>query len=221
MPSAIAQSVVAQLKETGRVERGWLGVSMQPVDATMASALQMPDAKGALIGAVEPDSPAAKAGLQPGDVVVGFGGQAIAAPRDLAEAVGGLKPGAKSTIAVLRDGKRVEQPVTLGDTPNTREARKDGPDAAQGSTGLGLALAPRGRNGQGAVVAEVKPGSIAATQGLQPGDVILRAGGRPVARPGDVAEAVAAARRDGRPAIALQIERDSGRAFVALPLRAG
>ena len=115
--------------------------------------------------------------------------------------------------------------MTLGETADAREAKASGP-AASPSTGLGLALAPRGRGtpggaGPGVVVAEVRPDSIAATQGLQPGDVILRAGDRTVSRPGDVAEAVSAARRDNRPAIALQIERDGGRAFVALPLRAG
>jgi serine protease Do len=225
VPSSLAQSVVEQLKESGRVERGWLGVVMQPVDAALAEALQLPDSKGALIGAVEPDGPAAKAGLQPGDVVVGFNDHVIEIPRDLAEAVGSLKPGAKAKATVLRDGERREQQVTLGDMPDSQEAAASGGGSgsaeAEPATGLGLALAPRSRDGSGAVVAQVQPGSVAATQGLQPGDVILRAGDRTVSRPGDVAEAIGAARRSGRPAIALQIERNGGRAFVALPLRAG
>lgn len=223
VPSSLAQSVVEQLKESGRVERGWLGVVMQPVDAALAEALQLPDSKGALIGAVEPEGPAAKAGLQPGDVVVGLNERSIETPRDLAEAVGALKPGAGATVAVLRDGKRQEQQVTLGDMPDAQEAAVSGggPAEAEPATGLGLALAPRSRDGSGAVVAQVQPGSVAATQGLQPGDVILRAGDRAVNRPGDVAEAIVVARRSGRPAIALQIERNGGRAFVALPLRAG
>ena len=225
VPSSLAQSVIAQLKDSGRVERGWLGVSMQAIDPTLASALGVSDSKGALIGAVETDGPAARAGLQPGDIVTGFNGRPIVAPRDLAEAVGAVKPGAAVSIAVLRDGHQQEQRVTLGDQPDSREA-KGGPAAAAPATGLGLALAPRGRGtpggaGPGVVVAEVRPDSVAAAQGMQPGDVILRAGDRAVTRPGDVAEAVTAARRDNRPAIALQIERDGGRAFVALPLRAG
>ncbi|MDB5375142.1 MAG: degP, partial [Belnapia sp.] len=227
VPSSLAQSVITQLKDSGRVERGWLGVSMQQIDPTLASALGVADSKGALIGSVEPEGPAARAGLQPGDIVVGFNGQAIAMPRDLAEAVGAVKPGVPVTVAVLRDGHKVEQHVTLGDTPDTREA-KGGPAAGapMANASLGLALAPRGRGtpggaGPGVIVAEVRPDSVAATQGLQPGDVILRAGDRAIARPGDVADAVSAARRDNRPAIALQIERDGGRAFIALPLRAG
>ncbi len=224
VPSSLAKSVVEQLKDSGRVERGWLGVVMQPVDAALAEALQLPDSKGALIGAVEPDGPAAKAGLQPGDVVVGFNDHVIELPRDLAEAVGSLKPGASATATMLRDGQRREQQVTLGDMPDSQEAAVSGgggPADAEPATGLGLALAPRSRDGSGAVVAQIQPGSVAATQGLQPGDVILRAGDRAVSRPGDVAEAIGMAKRNGRPAIALQIERNGGRAFVALPLRAG
>ncbi|SDB18195.1 DegQ family serine endoprotease [Belnapia rosea] len=220
VPSSMAQSVIAQLKETGRVERGWLGVSMQAIDPTLASALGLNENKGALIGGVEPDGPAAKAGLQPGDIVTGFNGRPVAVPRDLAEAVGGQKPGATVSLALLRDGKPVEERVTLANIPDQQEAR-GGPAAAQSPANLGMALAPRERGGRGAVVAEVRPDSVAATQGLQPGDVILRAGDRAVAGPRDVAEAVSAARRDKRPAIALQIEREGGRAFVALPLQAG
>jgi serine protease Do len=220
IPSSLAQSVITQLKEHGRVERGWLGVSMQRIDPTLASALGLPDSKGALIGAVEPDGPAAKAGLQSGDVVTGVNGHAVAVPRDLAEAVGEQKPGATVTLALLRDGKSVEQRVTLASLPDQQEA-KGGPGQSQSPANLGLALAPHDRGGQGALVAAVEPDSVAAAQGLQPGDVILRAGGRAVNAPRDVAEAVGAARRDSKPAIALQIEREGGRAFVALPLKAG
>ncbi|MBL6454497.1 Do family serine endopeptidase [Belnapia sp. T6] len=219
VPSSLAQSVIAQLKETGRVDRGWLGVSMQSIDPTLASALGAADSKGALIGGVEPDGPAAKAGLQPGDIVTGFNGRPVAAPRDLAEAVGTQKPGATVAVEVMRDGKRLEQQATLANTPDSREARGGG-NGAPAQANLGIALAPRD-HGRGAVVAEVRPDSVAASQGLQPGDVILRAGDRAVAGPRDVAEAVEAARRAKRPAIALQIEREGGRAFLALPLQAG
>ena len=90
-----------------------------------------------------------------------------------------------------------------------------------GTGALGLALAPAGKGGEGAVVAQVRPDSVAAARGLQQGDVILRAGGRPVKSPQDVSTAMKAARDAGRPAIALQIERDGGRRFMALPLSQG
>jgi serine protease Do len=218
VPSALVQGVVAQLQQNGRVERGWLGVSMQKLDNELAGALSIKDAKGTLIGGVERDGPAAKAGVQPGDVITAVGERQVTQPRDLAEAVAAVKPGGSVTLHLLRDGKAIEQKVTLGQAPDTREARATSEERqAQGN--LGLALAPN-RGGEGAVIAEVRPDSIAANQGLQPGDVILRAGDRAVKGPRDVAEAVGAARKDGKAAIALQVERDGGRAFLALPLKA-
>ena len=220
VPSHLAQQVIAQLQAHGRVERGWLGVSMQALDAETAAALGAPDLKGALVAAVERNSPAARGGLQPGDVVQGLDGKPVATPRALAAAVAEVKPGATATIEVLRDGKRQEQRVTFGQQPAVREASRGAVPAGPRQDSLGLALAPNGKDG-GAVVAEIAPDSIAAERGLQPGDVIHRAGDRAVAGPRDVAEAVGAARQAGRTAIALQVERDGGRMIVALPLKAG
>jgi serine protease Do len=218
VPSGLVQGVVAQLQQNGRVERGWLGVSMQKLDSELATALSIKDSKGTLIGGVERDGPAAKAGVQPGDVVTAVGERPVTQPRDMAEAVAAVKPGGSVTLHLLRDGKPIEQKVTLGQAPDTREARAT-TEERQSQGNLGLALAPN-RGGEGAVIAEVRPDSVAANQGLQPGDVILRAGDRAVKGPRDVAEAVGAARKDGKTAIALQVERDGGRAFLALPLKA-
>jgi serine protease Do len=154
--------------------------------------------------------------LQPGDVVVDFNGRAVIQPRDLAEAVAEVRPGSQATVTVLRNGQRVEQKVTIARAADTREARAT-EEAPQQN--LGLALAPV-RGGQGVMVSGVRPDSIAAAQGLQPGDVILRAGDQSLRAPRDLTEAVKTARRDNRPAIALQVERDGGRAFIALPLKA-
>ena len=218
VPAALVQNVVTQLQASGKVERGWLGVSMQKLDSDLAAAMSLKDAKGTLIGGVEKDGPAAKAGLQPGDVITAVGERAVTQPRDLAEAVAAVKPGGNVTLRLLRDGKAIEQKVTLGGAPDTREARATA-EERQSQGNLGLALAPT-RGGEGAVVAEVRPDSIAANQGLQPGDVILRAGDRTVKAPRDVVDAVGAARKDGKSAIALQVEREGGRAFLALPLKA-
>jgi serine protease Do len=219
VPSRMAQHVITDLQQDGRVDRGWLGVSMQPIDAELAAALRLPNQHGALVAGVEPGSPAARAGLRAGDVVVGVGEREVTTPRDLAVAVAELAPDSQATLALLRDGERVEQAVTLGqrEAPQ-QQASAGGPEAGRQAS-LGLRLAPgKGRDG-GVQVAGVEPGSVAASRGMRPGDVILRAGGRDVASPRDVSEAVAAARREGRPAIALQIDREGGRAFVALPLQ--
>jgi len=202
------------------VERGWLGVSLQRMDEELAKAVQAPNDKGALIGEVQPNSPAAKAGLKVGDVVVGFNGREISSPRDLATAVAEVKPGHEAKITVLRDGKQIEEQVKVGQPPRRQMAANDRSESAEHQqASLGIALAPN--NGRGAVVARVRPDSVAAERGLEEGDVILRAGDREVNRPRDVVEAVNSARDAGRSVIALQIERDGNRAIVALPLKSG
>jgi len=215
VPSHLAMSVVEDLRDYGKVERGWLGVSLQPVDRELAEALGAPDAKGALIAALEPGSPAARGGLRAGDLVTKAGQRQVETPRDLAVAVAEARPGATLTLTLRRGGEQLEQQVTLSTSPDRRGAAASRRDV-EGA--LGLELRPR-QSGQGAVVARVTPGSVAEERGLQPGDLILRAGDLEVSDPGDVVSAVEAARRAGRPAIALQIHRGDARTFVALPLR--
>ncbi len=215
VPSKMVQSVVAQLREHGAVQRGWLGVSLQPLDRDLAAAMRVADAKGALVNGVEPDSPAAKAGLRAGDVITAIDGRRVESPRDLAAGVADVTPGRSATLAVLRDGAAIESRVEIGANPANRAAGKPG-EPAQPSLGLGLAPRPQG----GVAITRVEPGSVAAERGLREGDVVLRADGREATQPRDVAEAVGAARSAGRPSIALQIERDGARRFVAVPLRA-
>src|SRR5258706_471067 len=100
IPSNAAQPVIAQLRATGKVERGWLGVQIQPVTPDMANALGLKATHGALIAAVQPNSPAAKAGLKQGDVVTRFGSDDITSPRDLSRAVAGVRAGTATPIHV-------------------------------------------------------------------------------------------------------------------------
>ncbi|NKE45018.1 Do family serine endopeptidase [Roseomonas frigidaquae] len=228
VPSRMARHVIEDLQRDGVVARGWLGVAMQPIDSELAAALRLPNQRGALVASVEPDSPAARAGLRAGDVVVGLEGKEIGTPRELALAVAELEPESRATFTLLRDGQRTEQAVTIGLRAQPQQQAEAQQEAERpGSLGLRLAPAQRalpnsklqGQDAaQGVQVAGVDPGSVAASRGVRPGDVILRAGGREVSSPRDVMEAVAAARREGRPAIALQLSRESGNAFVALPL---
>ncbi|WP_372616821.1 Do family serine endopeptidase [Falsiroseomonas sp.] len=220
VPSRLAQRVVEDLRDDGKVSRGWLGVSLQPVDQELAQALGLQDQRGALVASVEPGSPAARAGLRAGDLVTRAGERQVQNPRDLAAAVAETDPGSQLALTLRRDGQQQQQQVTLGTAPD-RRADAGGRGGAQGgsATGpLGLALAPRPGGQQGAAVTRVAPGSVAAERGLQEGDVILRAGDRDVANPGDVSAAIQAARQAGRPAVALQIQRGDQRSFVALPL---
>ncbi len=219
VPSRIAEHVVQQLRENGRVERGWLGVSIQPVDEEMAQALGLSEDKGALIAGIEPGSPASRTGLRAGDVVTRVDDHKVDSPRDLATAVADMKPGHDVTITVNRDGKTQQQKVTLGSQPNRQASAGGGQGGEEHNTGgLGLALQPN-PDGKGAMVVQVAPGSVAEERGMRSGDIILRAGGRDVSGAQDVVSAVEAARKAGREAIAMQVERGDARTFVALPLK--
>jgi serine protease Do len=217
VPSKMVRQIVAQLREHGSVRRGWLGVSLQPLDRDLAAALRVEDAKGVLVAGVEPNSPAARAGLRAGDVLTAMDGRRVESPRDLATGVAGVTPGQTATFAVLREGRAMEQRVEIGSAPGNRDAATKSGAPARPSLGLGLAPRPEG----GVAIARVEPGSPAAERGLRPGDVVLRVGDREAKAPSDVAEAVDAARSAGRPSIALQVERDGARRFVAIPLNAG
>jgi serine protease Do len=219
VPSKLAQRVVESLRQGGKVERGWLGVSLQPVDRDLAAALGTGEAGGALIAGVEPNSPAARGGLRAGDVVTEVEGRPIRGPRDLAGAIGDSKPGATVAVTLQREGKPTQQRVALGEAPDRKaQARAQETPQQQARPGaLGLAMRPN-PEGDGAAVVQVAPGSVAESRGLQPGDIILRAGDKEVTTPSDVATAVEAARKAGRPAVALQVQRGEARTFIALPL---
>nr|WP_302474549.1 Do family serine endopeptidase [Roseococcus sp. MDT2-1-1] len=220
VPSQLARRVIEDLRDDGKVERGWLGVSLQPLDRELAQALGVEEG-GALLAAVEPGSPADRAGLKAGDVVTRAGDRPVRSPRDLSGAVAAARPGADLALTINRDGQRREQPVSLGTPPDRREVAARGgqrPAREPGAGALGLALGPRQGGGEGASVTRVAPDSAAAERGLQPGDVILRVGNQEIKGPGDVVAAVEAARQAGRPVVALQIQRGEASSFIALPL---
>ena len=127
IPSNLVQRVVAQVQATGRIERGWLGVATQGLDAGMAAALHLPNAEGALVADADADGPAAKAGLQPGDVVTAVDGQAVKSPRELARLIGDLRPNGHVALTLRRDGAERVVQVTLGELRDTRQQRKGRP----------------------------------------------------------------------------------------------
>ena len=122
IPAATAKSVIAQLKDKGYVTRGWLGIQDQPITADLAAGLGLAQARGALVDEVEPTGPAAKAGIEPKDVITGFNGAPIDDPRELAQKVGGMAPGTSVTLGILRNGHSRDLTVSLGSMPVEREA---------------------------------------------------------------------------------------------------
>lgn len=224
IPSNLVETVVAQLQEKGRVERGYLGASLQPVDRTMADALGLTEARGALVAGVEKGSPAEAAGLRAGDVVVSVDGAAVRDPRGLARAVADLKPGARADLRVHRDGGERVLAATVAELRDGPTKQADAKEAEGGRLGLALgALTDEARRAldlpegtRGAVVAEVRDGGPAAEAGLRPGDVVTAVGDRSVAGPDEAVRAIREAQASRGGAVALRVLRDGAAAFVAL-----
>lgn len=226
IPSSLVKDVVGQLRTAGHVTRGYLGIETQPVTAAIAPGLGLPaDTHGALVAAVAPDSPAAKAGLQPGDVVQSVGGTAVANPHDLARTMAATKPGEATQVALLRDGAARTLQVQVAALPE-QQAKADESPAGAGGQGIGLALArltPQVRSrlelpegAEGAVVAEVKPDSPAQKAGLRQGDVVTGVGSRAVTTPEEAAASIRSAAKGGK-GLALRVLRDGQARFVAVP----
>ncbi|MSU88723.1 Do family serine endopeptidase [Rhodobacteraceae bacterium 2CG4] len=217
IPAVQAQMIVADLLDDGKVERGWIGVSIQPVDRDIAESLGLEAAKGALVAEVMPDSPAKAAGLQPGDVILGFNGKDVNEVRDLTRAVAASEIDADAKIEIWRgdEARTLEIRPALLETasaeapaPAAGPANLDLPDL-----GLGLESTERG-----VAVASVEPGSAAAEQGIRPGDVILSVDRTEVPDSAAVTEAIETAKENKRENVLLLVERDGTRRFLTLSL---
>jgi serine protease Do len=128
IPADTVKSVVAQLKDKGSVIRGWIGVSVQPVTPEVADSLGLKKTEGALVAEPQPDGPAAKAGIEAGDIITSVNGIAIKDSRDLAKRIGGMGPGATVRLIVLHKGAEKTVALTLGELPNVRESRNEPPE---------------------------------------------------------------------------------------------
>ncbi|MFO1389949.1 Do family serine endopeptidase [Cellvibrio sp.] len=177
IPSSVAIDVVNQLKNKGRVERGWLGVVIGPVDKDLASAYGLDKAQGAIVSEVAPKGPAEKAGVKVGDLIIRFNGQDVHSQADLPRIVGQLAPGTKVTFDVIRKGKRETLSGTLEKLKDeTGAAEKPSiPDGKPTKTDtLGLSVAPAEGAEKGVQILSVEPDSAAQRAGLQRGDVITQ-----------------------------------------------
>ena len=220
VPSTIASPVVADLIAEGKVSRGWLGVSLQPLTPALAEGLGLAQAKGVLVADVTPESPAARAGIRRGDVVTAAGGQPMEDGKELARAVGAMDPGDEVAVTVLRDGEAHELRVRLGGWPEAGAAvaAAAAPDAAPAAgPRLGVMLE---RRGERLVIARVRHGSPAADADLRPGDVLLGIGNEPVGDAGGLREALRRAAGDGREHALVLIERGGQPRFVAVRVEA-
>ena len=226
IPSSLVRNVVGQIRTAGHVTRGFLGVETQRVTDAIAPSLGLDkDAKGALVAAVSADSPAAKAGIRPGDVVQSVDGKDVATPHALAGMVADVKPGQTAEVQLVRDGQQKTVSVTVGTLPNEQvaDAGAAAPGEAQGRIGVALApLSPDVRaelslpdSAKGVVVAGVQPDSPAAQAGLREGDLLVGVGTRAVQDPSDAVAAIRGAAKGGK-SVALRIVRDGQTRFVAV-----
>ncbi len=219
IPIDVAEEVRSQLVEFGRVQRGRIGVTIQDVNQALADSFGLDRPRGALVSSVERGSPADKAGLKPGDVILGVDGDGVDHSGALPPLVARVKPGGKVKLEVWRDGKSRAFDVAVGELEQQRvAARRDGGEAPGGRLGLAvrpLSPAERAESGSdGALVVEEADGP-AALAGVEPGDIILAVNGRPV----DTVRALREAVEKGGSTVAILIQR--GDAQIYIPVRLG
>jgi len=217
IPIDEAMRVKDELVKTGHVSRGRLGVAVQGVNQTLADSFGLQKPVGALVSSVDPGGPAAKAGLQAGDVILGVNGSPVNDSTDLPSQIAAMKPGAKATLDVWRDKSKKQLTVTLGSLSDTKVADSGGHATEQGRLGVAVrALTPQERNGtslsHGLLVQQSS--GPAASAGIQPGDVILAVNGRPVTSVEQLRQVIAKAGNS----VALLIQRDNAQIFVPVDL---
>ena len=231
IPSQQAQDVIDDLMTVGRVERGWMGVQIQMLTEDIARSLGLEGTQGALVADVFEDSPAEAADVHIGDVILEFGGEAVPSSRRLPHMVAKAETDDAVEVVVWRDGKRETLRLVVGLRPGAEglaraPGAEESDEAQQPSLGLQLApLTPNLRaryelpeSAEGTIVVDVDAAGAAAEKGVRPGDIIVRAGNRPVASPADVSEALARVTESGGDVLLLLVERQGARQFVAVPI---
>ncbi|MEW6257676.1 MAG: DegQ family serine endoprotease [Pseudomonadota bacterium] len=234
VPSSTAAPILAQLREFKEVRRGWIGVRIQSVTDEIAESLGLGKARGALVGGVTDDGPAAKAGLKAGDVVVKFDGKDVKEMRDLPRLVADTPVGKVVDVVVIRKGKEETLKLTIARMPEEEKeaSAKDTPAPGPKATTqrlLGLELTAltddlRKRfkikdDVSGVVIVTVERNSAAADKGLKAGQVVVEVGQEPVASPEDVRNRIEALKKSGRShALLLVTETDGQNRYAAIPL---
>lgn len=218
IPINVAKNIAKQLKDSGKVTRGWLGVEIQGIDQKLAESFGMKRPQGALVARVMKDSPAEKAGLKQGDVILTFNDKEIGKSADLPPLVALSPIDEKATLGILRDGKHETVEVTIG---NLNDAEKHG--LISGMNSWGMLLAPLDKKTRealqfdgktGVLISKVKPGSPADNSGLQAGDVLLAVGGKSVNSPQEAKTLLGTA--DSSRPLPLLVYRDGVTTFLAL-----
>ena len=210
IPASTVQRVVDALEHGGVVQRGYLGVEIQPVGADIAEALGLKRAEGAIVDKAMPGTPAAEAGLKAGDVITQVNGKEVKDAGDLTREIGSMKPGEQIKLTYLRNGAEQNAEVTLAPQKNENVASNQQSNGAQAPSDFGLELAPAQQGQHGVQVVNVDPDGEAAQKGLTPGDVILDVNGKAVATPRDVKSSITQAKEQGKKGVLMRVQSASG-----------
>jgi serine protease Do len=222
IPAETVKLIVAQLKAEGRVTRGWIGTQIQQITPLIAETIGLKNEDGALVAHVEPNAPAARGGIERGDVITSVNAETIKEPRDLARKLAVIAPGTSTKIGILRHGQGRTVTVMVGKFPDRQtELEVESQAAPNEAPILGLELSPGvaepSAGARGVVITDVRSNSSADDSGLQAGDVILEVGHHPVNNPAEVRRLIEETRAQGRTAALLLIKRGNMISFVALP----
>ena len=221
IPAETVRLIVEQLKSKGHVTRGSIGVQLQTVTPMIAEAIGLKKAEGALVAQVEVNGPAAKHGIEVGDVIAAVNDNEVKEPREFARTVAGIAPGTSVKLSLFRNGQEKSVVVKLGEmspeTPKTENQIGSGEKSALGLT-LASARSVSGMGEKGVVIIEIDPETGAADSGLQVGDILLSVAGQPVNAPGEVDRIVNEARARSKRAILIRFKRDQMSGFAAIPL---
>nr|WP_290702651.1 DegQ family serine endoprotease [Halomonas sp. UBA3074] len=221
IPINVAMDVAEQLREDGRVNRGWLGVMIQPVSQDLAESFGMDNAIGALIADLDPEGPAAQGGLQAGDVILEVNGEEVERSSTLPRLIGRGAPGTEVELTLMRDGEEITESVELGSWPDAEQPQAQANSNDQTRLGVMVAEIDEAMREQlnisgGVEVRQVEPDSVAANAGIQPGDVLVSIDHRGVSSSEELVSIVEELPTDR--AIPIRLFREGRSLFVALRL---
>jgi len=217
IPADVAYKVADQLRTSGKVSHGRLGIGIQGLDQSLAQSFGLPDSSGALVGTVEKDSPADKAGLKSGDVIRKIDGVAMVDTTDVTSRIGNMAPGTKTEVEVWREGKPLTLTATITGFDDGKVAKNDTSTEPRGKLGVAVrALTPEEKKqvGHDGVVVEKSSGP-AAKAGIQPGDLIVGVGTAKITSPEELKKHIDQAGKT----VAILVERDGRQIYV--PVRIG